>query len=185
MRAFPKGILEKPEVPWPDPPFRATSSRWAETVRQRLSASAGDGRYGLLDVSDDCETTGPMPSPLRRVDMSMLCVMSKKNVHKKAVVRKKIGSKLKTALGLVVRGADAEEVNGRMRLVFYKDAEKDCILPGEYNVRHASCSSHLMLYALFFPLSVYDRLDIYILSDPRSLSHAIPCTCQHSPAGSG
>ena len=46
----------------------------------------------------------------RRVNVSILQVIGKKNVHKSAVIRSRIGNKLKTALALVTtRGADAQD----------------------------------------------------------------------------
>ncbi|KAH9947848.1 hypothetical protein B0H21DRAFT_821527 [Amylocystis lapponica] len=54
----------------------------------------------------------------RRVDVSFVKVIGKKSVHKSSVVRGRIGSKLKTALALIVtRGADAEAG----RLVFREE----------------------------------------------------------------
>ena len=46
----------------------------------------------------------------RRANVSFLKVIGKKNVHKSAVIRSRIGNKLKTALALVTtRGADAQD----------------------------------------------------------------------------
>ncbi len=58
-----------------------------------------------------------------RVNVSLSKIIGKKAVHKSACVRLKIGSRIKTALSLIItRGADAEvDKKGRLSLVFRDD----------------------------------------------------------------
>lgn len=69
-----------------------------------------------------------------RINMSLLKVLGK-NVSRSAVVRKRIGYRVKTALGLIVsRGADVElDTKGRERVVFrQEDAGQKWVLQGVF-----------------------------------------------------
>ncbi|RPD61572.1 hypothetical protein L226DRAFT_399601 [Lentinus tigrinus ALCF2SS1-7] len=99
IRAIPKGLLEKPPIVFPDPPFTFTPVR---------SADAKDGRHGN-----------------GRVNMSLMTIAQKSTGSR--VLRVNVTNKLKTAVSLVVmRGADVEKnKDGQERIVFGEERTGD------------------------------------------------------------
>jgi hypothetical protein len=96
VKVFPKALLQKPEVPYPNPPFRA-----ARYVRWEDRKPSREGKHDLDEILEGQKSRrGP-----RRIDMAMGCVVSKR-VSKSAVVRRKIVGRIKMAISLIVtRGA--------------------------------------------------------------------------------
>ena len=128
IQAYPKSILAKPELRWPDPPFpQAKHISWQERVETSVV-------YGpLVDGGTNelgCEHTMSKPKT-ESIDMALASVLGRK-VHKKAVVRNKITSKLKTAISLiVVRGADAD-ANEKLIFTLNPGEDPQWILPGVF-----------------------------------------------------
>jgi hypothetical protein len=84
LRVFPRALLARPLNPLADPPWRP--------------ASIYPSRENLDTFTD------------KIVGMSVMCILGKKSVHKSAVIRRKIATRLKTALSLIVtRGANVEK----------------------------------------------------------------------------
>jgi hypothetical protein len=142
VKAYPKALLQKPEVYWPDPPFsRVRHVYWQDKIKTPRDVTNGTGQ-------ETGKTTTTSSSSRRTVDMAFAGVINRK-IHKSAVIRNKISVKLKTATSLVVtRGADAiKSVNKahgmQMKLVFRQDEQRDWILPGMiYSVHNArQCQS--------------------------------------------
>ena len=127
--AYPKALLETPEAYWPDPPFpRAKYVNWND----RIKASEGGSSCEPL------KSASPAISKGKRVNMALVTTIGKR-VHKHAVIRRKIASKLKNATFLVViHGAEAKGVDQitkqgltkRVKLVFNRDEERSWILLG-------------------------------------------------------
>lgn len=86
LRVIPKAILSKHERIWPNPPYNYEPYiPWT------------DRNEAVLD---------PTLTPVERTDVvkiSILHVLGIKNLHKHAVIRKKIAYKLKTAMDLIIR----------------------------------------------------------------------------------
>jgi hypothetical protein len=117
---FPKAILNKPEVEWPDPPFpHATVLKWGEQVENRRNATAG----GKQDNNADLKRGRVCP-----IDMSMICITGKKSIHKQATFRGRLSRRLKTAISLIVtRDVGVEDKSkgpGRKKSRLVSDHEK-------------------------------------------------------------
>ena len=98
IRTFPKALLTKPDVVWPDPPYKAAEVKWAKQV-EAFKRATDDTKPEFVNLESGS------------VDMSIACIVSKKAVHKSAVIRKQILRRLKSAMALIVaRGADAREL---------------------------------------------------------------------------
>jgi len=122
IQAYPQALLSKPQVAWPDPPFKKVKHlTWAERV--------GNGKVDEFLNGDSKDELGHVMSGLgaRSIDMAMLTVLGKK-VHKKAVIRNSIITRLKTAISfIVVHGADGEVVNGKLRLSFNTESKQQIL----------------------------------------------------------
>ncbi|KAI0705430.1 hypothetical protein C8Q76DRAFT_750886 [Earliella scabrosa] len=94
IRAVPKGLLDKPSTPFPDPPFSFAPVH---------SAEQNDSRSGRGRVSMSLMNLSPQSAGGR-------------------VLRVNVLNKLKNAISLVVtRGADAEGEDGAQRVVFKQE----------------------------------------------------------------
>lgn len=102
LRAFPKGVLDAPEFPYPNPPWGS----WATEENKKHHAT--------------------------RLDMSLPCVAGLKSLHKKATVRSTVLKRIKTSLVLIfVRGARSD-VEGKVLVFSEDGSEKDLkILQGQ------------------------------------------------------
>ena len=99
IRAFPKALLTKPDVVWPNPPYKAAAQvKWAKQV-DAFKRATDDTKPEFVNLKSGS------------LDMSIACIVSKKAIHKSAVIRKQILRRLKSTMGLiVVRDADAREL---------------------------------------------------------------------------
>jgi len=123
-------LLDKPQFGWQEP-FKRHIDKWEDRV---VRGEAAEGQ--------------PIVTPMilnnrryNRVAMSILTTTTKKQTSKKKHIRVKIVRKIKTALSLVViRGADAKEVKGRLALVLDEEEAKKMgdkwILAGEKLCRY-------------------------------------------------
>ena len=106
---MPKALLGQPETPFPPGrPFDAAP---------------------LTPYGED----GKLVGGTKRLNMSLMHMVLKKTVHKRSVVRNKVKSKLKSAVGLIVtRGADVRVVDGKKQIVTTEsdDGEK-WVMQGE------------------------------------------------------
>ncbi|EJF61780.1 hypothetical protein DICSQDRAFT_136296 [Dichomitus squalens LYAD-421 SS1] len=118
LRALPKSLLDKPSVPFPDPPFSVQPPR-SVTLD---SGQAWDDDGGSDATSENrwvAKGTVKWAEEERwRISMSLVDVVAKGVGGR--VVRVKVLNKLKNAIALVVtRGADVEEgADGAKRIVF-------------------------------------------------------------------
>jgi len=161
IRAFPKALLKKPDVSWPDPPYHYPANvKWSEQLAQLRKVAAEGEDLQRLKVDS--------------VDMSMVCVLRKNAVYKRAVIRRKTVGRLKTAVSLLVTrdadvciGGDGVGLEGP-RLVFNHDATVNphqWILPSTFppllisSTRGPTCSV---------------RLDLFIHTFHVTLAHAVP-----------
>jgi hypothetical protein len=121
LRAFPNALLSKPETA--GPPTRPNIDLWAERVaratvsRKNLtleqidtkSYSASELSHQLLEfVTPPVLTSHPEGS----IPMSLYFSIGKARTHKHAVIRRRLRTKFKAAINLVVtRGAGVEETS--------------------------------------------------------------------------
>jgi hypothetical protein len=103
VRAYPKALLQKPESPLPDPPFSFRKYvSWEDRFASRAAGS--DARLNQIINPSSSRTL-----KRRSLDMTFRSIITKK-IHKSAVIRRKMATKLKAAISLiVVRGADAKK----------------------------------------------------------------------------
>src|SRR6202011_3181324 len=112
IRAFPKAVLQKPDVMWPDPPY--TSRRvvgWDEQL-QRLRQEEERGDWDAY--------ANPKQTKAKFVDMSMPCMSWKATSLKTPAIRGRVVRRLKTAVSLIITlGADVRTTSrGGPQLVF-------------------------------------------------------------------
>jgi len=143
-------------------------------------------RMTRLDAKGKEDSSGIPPMILNkqtasRISMSFVSTANKKQ-SKKRVIRLKLGSRLKTAINLViVRGIDvAVNNNGRRKLVMNKEEAKDegdkWILPGMRCILPSCGSSNS---------TIASRLELHFSPLTRSLPHVIPRSypaCAHCVA---
>ena len=99
IRAFPKALLEKNEFAWlqEDWPYKA---RGKSNYFVMDGGKSKDGnKAGEADVS---KGQARVLGDAKRVNMSVLFVISKKLVHKDACVRTRIKNRIKSALSLLI-----------------------------------------------------------------------------------
>ena len=101
IRAFPKALLEKNEFAWlqEDWPYKA---RGKSNYFVMDGGKSKDGnKAGGVDVSKGYGQVRVL-GEAKRVNMSVLFVISKKLVHKDACVRTRIKNRIKSALSLLI-----------------------------------------------------------------------------------
>lgn len=114
VRARPVSVLERPKIQW-QTPFDVEFKTWHERVIEHSNMEGKDPKEAWEAWKSSAKIPG---SKSKQISMSTVYVVSKK-VHKKAVIRNKIVSRLKTALSLVViRGANViDKEKGGPKLV--------------------------------------------------------------------
>lgn len=116
IKVFPKALLARSDVVWPNPPFQAPDEvNWVtqlDLLRETSSRKSSD-----LRRDTDAEMV-----KMDYVDMSMACIVGKKALHKSSVIRKQTVRRIKNAMALIVsRGADVradDKASGSLHIVF-------------------------------------------------------------------
>ena len=133
LNVRPKAALWVPDTVWPDPPYTLKSEPLIPWISRKPGTSSkgreAGGRQGKGDkdgvVGEEVVQSKRPWEKGEVVNMSLIKVIGK-NTSKSAVIRKKIGAKLKMAVRLVVtRGASAVEVGkkGKSKLELRCDEE--------------------------------------------------------------
>jgi hypothetical protein len=168
IRAFPKAVLRRPDVPWPDPPYPAASDvKWSEQL-ERLRKETGPGVRGV--------NAGTSQIKVDSIDMSMACIVGKKATHKSAVIRGKLVGRLKIAVSLIItRGADVHSRGDRKGLegaglVLNDDVD----INRQQWISQGHSTPLLIVDILTDSFWACIRLDLPIHSYPIDIPHAVP-----------
>ncbi|KZP16986.1 hypothetical protein FIBSPDRAFT_793610 [Athelia psychrophila] len=125
IRAFPKALIMTPATPWPDPPFPpAVTRKWSEQLEGLLAIpSEATGTVGYSD-------TEVRNVQVESLDMAMVCIVGIKATHKSAVIRKKMITRLKTAVSLLAtRGAQVRGASSRLTFEQDKHSPEQWVSP--------------------------------------------------------
>ncbi|KIY42973.1 hypothetical protein FISHEDRAFT_78942 [Fistulina hepatica ATCC 64428] len=118
LRLLPTGMLDKPapEKIWDEPLTRLRSyETWSERVARLVAAP-------LPHITP---LWNPAPDGEEHIRMCLQSIRTKKKLGKSAVIRHQVIGKLKNAINLiVVRAAEAKEVDGRLCLVYDESESK-------------------------------------------------------------
>ena len=158
--AYPTALLGPPDRVWE---FMRPLDTWKDRMT-RLDAKGMGESSEIPPMILNNQTAS-------RISMSFVSTANKKQ-SKKRVIRLKLGSRLKTAINLVVvRGIDVAVGNsGRRKLVMNEQEAKDkgdkWILPGIHFVRPLS--------EVFITHTIVSRLELHFSSFARSLPDVIP-----------
>ena len=167
VKLVPMALLQKPlsQCSGKDP-FARNFVPWAERIRHAKKA-------GMKDVSTDLVGAGEKKKLARRIPMSYLTATSKERMGNKTHMRRRITTRIKTALNLIVtRGAYEDQSNIQIpRLKF--DNEEASIMGERWIMQgmvyrcndstNLKChSTHLGWSYIFYPTT-----EIYNMSYPK------------------